>query len=524
MQTVLGLNNRLFNTLVLSITRHLRSVKGVPKEKVRHPALPLTLCPKTEYTQRQEIRMLLTITTTHTPATDLGYLLHKNPVRAQSFDLSFGQAHVFYPEATDERCTAALLLDIDPVALVRGSSARSGEGRTLAQYVNDRPYVASSFLSVALAQVFGSALGGRCKDKPEAVHTPLPLEVRLSVVPSRGGEEFLRRLFEPLGYSVQAVPYPLDTHFSEWGPSPYFTVTLTATVRLADLLTHLYVLIPTLDSGKHYFIGDAEVEKLVQKGEGWLASHPEKETIVRRYLKGRQSLVRDALEQLTASEQPEIDDIGEQHDREEESIEKKISLHEQRLGAVLAALKASDARRILDLGCGEGRLLSLLLADRQFQTICGMDVSYRALEIAQDKLRLDRLPPMQRERITLLHGSLIYRDKRLVGYDAAAVVEVIEHLDSNRLAAFERTLFEFARPGLVVVTTPNVEYNPKFETLPAGKFRHKDHRFEWTRAEFQAWAGRVCERFGYAARFLSVGPEDAEVGAPSQMAVFERQQ
>jgi 3' terminal RNA ribose 2'-O-methyltransferase Hen1 len=462
--------------------------------------------------------MLLTITTTQNPATDLGYLLHKNPARAQSFDLSFGQAHVFYPEASDTRCTAALLLDIDPVGLVRGSGSR-----TLAQYVNDRPYVASSFLSVALAQVFGSALGGRCQDKPEAALTALPLEARLSVVPSRGGEELLRRLFEPLGYSVQTEPYLLDTRFPEWGPSPYFTVTLNATVRLADLLTHLYVLIPALDSGKHYFIGDAEVEKLLAKGEGWLASHPEKETIVRRYLKGRHSLIRDALAQLTEAEQPDTEDADERHNQEEEAVERKISLHEQRLGAVLAVLKASDARRVLDLGCGEGRLLTLLLGERQFQMICGMDVSYRSLEVAQDKLRLDRLPPMQRERIALIHGSLIYRDKRLEGYDAAAVVEVIEHLDPPRLAAFERALFEFARPGLVVITTPNVEYNPKFETLPAGKFRHKDHRFEWTRNEFQTWAEGVCTRFDYTARFLPVGPEDTEVGAPSQMAVFERQ-
>ncbi len=472
--------------------------------------------------------MLLSLTTTHTPATDLGYLLHKNPNRAQSFELSFGAAHVFYPEVTPERCTAALLLDVDPVALVRSQSARSSEGRTLAQYVNDRPYVASSFLSVALAQVFGSALGGRCKDKPEAAEMPLPLEAHLDVVPSRGGETLIRRLFEPLGYAVQVTPYPLDATFPEWGQSPYFSVTLTATVRLADLLTHLYVLIPALDTGKHYFIGDAEVEKLVQKGEGWLAAHPEKEAIVRGYLKQRYSLVRDALEQLTQSEEPQADETSEQHDREEEVTEgkirdRKISLHEQRLGAVLAALKASGAKKVLDLGCGEGRLLSLLLGERQFTDILGMDVSYRALEIAQDKLKVDRLPPMQRERIALVHGSLIYRDKRLEDYDAAAVVEVIEHLDPPRLAAFEWSVFEFARPGTVVITTPNVEYNPKFETLPAGKFRHKDHRFEWTRAEFALWGNRLAERFGYTVQYLPLGPEDIEVGAPSQMAIFERQ-
>ena len=466
--------------------------------------------------------MLLTIRTTQVPATDLGYLLHKNPARPQSFDLSFGQAHVFYPEASEDACMAALLLDVDAVALVRGHAGHRGEGRTLAQYVNDRPYVASSFLSVALAQVFGSALGGRCKDRPELAETPMPLEARLEVVPSRGGAEFLRRLFEPLGYTVGLQAYPLDSQFPDWGESPYFSLTLTGTVRLADLLTHLYVLIPTLDSGKHYAIGDEEVEKLIRKGEGWLAAHPEKETIVHRYLKGRRSLVRDALAQLTQEEEPEDGAAEVLHDREEEAVEKKISLHEQRLGAVLAALKGSGAERVLDLGCGEGRLLSLLLADKQFTEILGMDVSYRTLEMAQDKLHLDRLPPMQRERIALLQGSLIYRDARLGGYDAAAVVEVIEHLDANRLAAFARALFEFARPRTVIITTPNVEYNPKFETLPAGRFRHKDHRFEWTRAEFQGWADGVCGRFGYAVRILPIGPEDAEVGAPSQMAVFER--
>ena len=476
--------------------------------------------------------MLLTLTTTQTaldaPATDLGFLLHKNPQRAQSFDLSFGAAHVFYPEAAPERCTAALLLDVDPVALVRGQSARSGAGRTLAQYVNDRPYVASSFLSVALAQVFGSALGGRCKDKPDAAARALPLTAHLEVLPSRGGAELIRRLFEPLGYMVETAPHALDPTFPEWGKSRYFSVTLTATVRLSELLTHLYVLVPALDTGKHYFVGDAEVEKLVQRGEGWLHAHPEKETIVRGYLKQRHSLVRDALEQLTQAEAPAGDDAVAQHDCEEEAAEDraadpKISLHTQRLGAVLAALKASGAQKVLDLGCGEGRLLALLLAERQFTQILGMDVSYRALEIAEDKLKLDRLPPMQRERISLRHGSLIYRDAALAGYDAAAVVEVVEHLDPPRLTAFERSVFEFARPDTVVVTTPNAEYNPKFETLPAGQFRHQDHRFEWTRAEFEAWSRRLSERFGYAARFLPLGPEDAALGAPSQMAIFERQ-
>lgn len=435
-------------------------------------------------------------------------------------ELSFGRAHVFYPEASDERCTVALLLDIDPVGLVRNRRGPAGEGRSLEQYVNDRPYVASSFLSVALADVFGSAMSGKSKDRPELVDQGLPLSVRISVLPCRGGEDFLRRLFEPLGYTVAAVRHPLDDKFTDWGESPYFTVTLQGQMPLRQLLTHLYVLMPVLDNDKHYWVGDDEVEKLLRRGEGWLASHPEREIIAARYLKYRRSLINDALEQLLGEEDPEADQVQESHAQEEAAVEQRISLNEQRLGSVLAAIKSSGAGKVLDLGCGEGRLLQSLLKDRQFHQIVGMDVSYRALEIAKDKLNLERLPEMQRQRIRLLHGSLMYRDKRLEGFDAAAVVEVIEHLDPPRLAAFERVLFECARPGTVVLTTPNIEYNVKWESLPAGRFRHKDHRFEWTRAQFQSWASGVAERFGYTVRFLPVGPEDAIVGAPTQMAVF----
>jgi 3' terminal RNA ribose 2'-O-methyltransferase Hen1 len=467
--------------------------------------------------------MLLTITTTHRPATDLGFLLHKHPARAQSFDLSFGRAHVVYPEAGDDRCTAALILDIDPVGLVRGRRGPAGEGGLLNQYVNDRPYVASSFLSVALSNVFASAMAGRSKERPELAEASIPLEARLSVVPCRGGEILLRRLFEPLGYAVTVTPHALDAQAPEWGASRYFTLTLAGTQRLASLLTHLYVLVPVLDDEKHYWVGDDEVEKLLRHGEGWLAAHPDRALIARRYLKHRQSLVRDAIARLVSDEESEQDDdSGAGRDAEENTLERPLSLHEQRLELVRAVIRESGATNVLDLGCGEGRLLRRLLEERQFTRIVGMDVSYRSLEIAADRLKLDRMPPMQRERIVLLHGSLVYRDDRLQGFDAAAVVEVIEHLDPPRLAAFERVAFEFARPRIVTVTTPNAEFNIVWPTLPAGQFRHRDHRFEWTRAEFEAWGSRVAERCGYVVRFAPVGPAQPDVGSPSQMAVFTR--
>jgi 3' terminal RNA ribose 2'-O-methyltransferase Hen1 len=464
--------------------------------------------------------MLLTITNRQAPATDLGYLLHKNPSRLQSFDLSFGKAHVFYPEASAECCTVALLLDVDPVGLVRNRRGPSGEGRTLEQYVNDRPYVASSFLSVAIAQVFGSALAGRSKERQELVEATLPLEAKLAVLPCRGGEGFLRRLFEPLGYEVSARRHMLDEKFPDWGQSPYLTVELRARARLRDLLTHLYVLVPVLDDDKHYWVGDDEVQKLLRHGAGWLAGHPERELIASRYLKHQRSLAREALAQLLDDDQPKGDDAEEVHALEEAIVEERIHLNEQRLGAVVAVLRNHGAKRVLDLGCGEGRLLQVLLKDSAFDEILGLDVSHRALERAAERLHLDRLPTQQRQRINLIQGALTYRDKRLSGYDAAMVVEVIEHLDAARLAAFERVLFEFAKPATVVVTTPNAEYNVKFESLPAGKFRHKDHRFEWNRNDFQAWSHRVAQQFGYSARFLPIGPEDPIVGPPTQMGIF----
>ena len=466
--------------------------------------------------------MLLTITYSGQPATDLGYLLHKNPSRIHTSELAFGNAHVFYPEATTDRCTAALVMEIDPIGLVRNRRGPGGEGRSLEQYVNDRPYTASSFLSVAIARTFGTAISGKSEERQELADSPIPLEARLAVVPCRGGEALLRKLFQPLGYEVSTAQLQLDERFPEWGASRYFAVTLRANIGLKDLLTHLYVLLPVLDDDKHYWVGDNEVEKLLRHGGDWLQVHPERELIARRYLRHQEHLVNDALEQLLGEEVPSIEETAEARAREEEQIEKTISLAEQRIGAVIAALRSAGAKRVLDLGCGEGRLLRELLKDKAFAEIVGMDVSHRSLQIASRKLRMDDLPTMQKDRIRLMHGSLTYRDKRLAGYEAATLVEVIEHQDLPRLAALERVLFEFARPQTVLVTTPNVEYNVRFATLAAGGMRHKDHRFEWTRCEFQTWAASICARFGYATRFLPVGPEDTVVGSPTQMAIFSR--
>lgn len=459
--------------------------------------------------------MLLTITTTHRPATDLGFLLHKNPAKAQSFDLSVGKAHVFYPEATEERCTVALIVDINPVTL-----ARTSRRPNLRQYVNDRAYVASSFMSTALLKVFGSAMSGSSNDRPDLATTAIPLTARLAMLPSKGGEPILRRLFEPLGYEVVAKSHQLDARFPAWGDSEYLTVELNGQQTLANLLQHLYVLIPTLDDDKHYWVDRAEVDKLLLRGGDWLAGHRDRDLIVRRYLKGLRSFTTEAFERLL-QEDPQLAD-GEATESTEEAIEKPLGLADQRMEAVARVLKESGAKRILDLGCGEGRLLRTLLRDAFFEELVGIDASMSALTRAKERLGLERMPEDQRSRLKLLHSSLTYRDSRLASFEGAALVEVVEHLDPERLLAFERSVFEFAAPGVVALTTPNAEYNVRLRSLRAGEFRHPDHRFEWNRRDFRTWSEAVAARFGYRVAFEGIGTEDPDVGAPTQMAVFKR--
>ncbi|MEV3997608.1 3' terminal RNA ribose 2'-O-methyltransferase Hen1 [Streptomyces halstedii] len=476
--------------------------------------------------------MFLTISTTGSPerpATDLGFLLHKHPGKAQAFSTSHGTAHVFYPEASERRCTAALLLEVDPVALVRRGKGKGRGGApdaALAQYVNDRPYAASSLLSVAMAAVFGSALNGVCRAMPDRAGEALPLRIEVPALPARGGTELVRELFGPLGWTrVEAVAVPLDERFPQWGDSRYVRLVLEGEMRLAHALRQLYVLLPVLDDAKHYWVAPDEVDKLLRAGEGWLAEHPEQQLIAGRYLSRRRGLTRQAMERLelvrlAESDDLEVESVDNAVDETTDTEQRPVPLAERRREAILTALRTAGASRVLDLGCGQGQLTQALLKDPRFTEIVGLDVSMRALTVAARRLKLDRMGERQSSRLALWQGSLTYTDKRLAGYDAAVLSEVIEHLDLERLPALEYAVFGAARPGTVLVTTPNAEYNVRWETLPAGHVRHGDHRFEWTRAEFGQWARAVAGRHGYEVEFVPVGPDDPEVGPPTQMAVF----
>ncbi|GAA3521135.1 3' terminal RNA ribose 2'-O-methyltransferase Hen1 [Actinocatenispora rupis] len=459
--------------------------------------------------------MLLTITTTHAPATDLGYLLVKHPDRVHTVTTSVGTAHVFFPAAEEHRCTAALLLEVAPEKL---AGLRGGDHFALGRYVNDRPYAATSLLAVALAKAYSSALRGVSKDRPELAATAIPLEIGVPALP---GHPLVERLFGPLGWDVTVRPVPLAPE--SWGDSRYGTVTLRGTHRLADALNHLYVLLPVLDGGKHYWVGPDEVDKLIRAGTGWLATHPDRALITDRYLAHQRAFTRTANRLL--DDDPDLLDpdrpAGDQLDAPPaDTPDPVVRLGERRRDAVLAALADTGASRVLDLGCGSGVLLGALAADPRYTEVVGADVSASALAAAER--RLERLADRQRARITLRQTALTYADARLTGYDAAVLMEVVEHVDESRLPALARAVFGSARPGAVVVTTPNVEYNVRYPALAAGTMRHTDHRFEWTRAEFADWATRVAESYGYTVVFRPVGDEDPEVGAPTQLALFTR--
>lgn len=461
--------------------------------------------------------MLLTITARRSEAlttpSDLGFLLHKHPDRVQSFSVYAGKAHVFYPEVDPQLCTAAVLLEVDPVALVRGRSGRS-DAFALGHYVNDRPYVASSLLAVAMGKVFRSALNGQCVGHEPLLEAPLDLTIAIPAVP--GNAELVCRLFSPLGWDVEAAPIAFDVTRPQWGEAPLVSVTLTGSVRLAEALSHLYVLLPVLDEAKHYWVGEDEVDKLIRAGAGWLPSHPERDLIAHRSLAGQRDLRESALARLAL-----LDDRTQQADDDDnELVAAPRPLVRLRHDAVLEVVRDLGPASIADLGCGSGALLDGLLKVQGVARVIGTEVSDVALSKAAKRLHVESMTERQADRLTLLLSSLLYEDERLVDLDLAVLMEVIEHVDPDRLPAVVRNVFDAMRPRHVVITTPNSEYNVHYPGLVAGGFRHLDHRFEWTREQFQAWAHSVATTHGYQVGFRPVGDVDPQVGPPTQMAVF----
>jgi len=395
--------------------------------------------------------MLLEISTTHNPATDLGFLLHKHPDKVQEIDLAIGKAHIFYPEANQNRCTICLLLDINPIEVIK--SKKNIRNFLQENYVNDRTYTSNSFMSTAIVKAFGSAINGTCHTRPELPETKMPFEVKLHAI-NVENESQLKELFEPLGYEINYQKYDVDSQFVEWGKSKTITLSLKKTTTLQELLSQLYVFILVLDNERHYWIGNQEIDLLKRRGAGWLDSHPQKEWIIKRFLKYIPELTYSAKLNILKDEE---------NIKENQKKEKELNLHQKRLLKAFQLLKNSHSESVLDVGCGEGKLLKLLLKDSQFKKISGTDVAFSELQRANEKLYLDTASPYIKEKISLFQSSVTYQDERFLGYDAIALVEVIEHINEERLEVFEKNIFGYARPKTVVLSTPNSEYNVLFE-------------------------------------------------------------
>ena len=480
---------------------------------------------------------MFTITTTRTPATDLGYILHKHPDRIQSFDFTYGKAHIFYPVANPDQCTLTMIVDIDPMKIVGRGSSRQLPEQALQDYVNDRPYAATSHLTSAMMDLFSTAISGRCNDRPELPDTVMPLVATVASLPCRRSDELIHRFFGPLGYDIAAEPIPLDDQFPEWGMSRFYNLTLRADTTVQLMLKHLCALIPVLDNTKHYNIGEDEIRKFMRLAEGWIETHPEREIIIRRYLRHRYRLVEKAnavVQELinnlpeeaeTTDGDEETEANGNENKRREpteDDIEKPMRLSDMRTAAVMEALHNASATTVADLGCGEGHLLHQLLEEPRFKKILGTDVSKFALNGAAKRIKTRNMTPDERQRIELIQSSLIYRDPRIHDFDAAVAMEVIEHLDPPKVGAFTQVVLGEARPKTLVVTTPNVEYNQLFAIIRSSGLRHRDHRFEWTREEFRQWAESAAEVHGYGVVLSGIGNVDEQHGQPTQMAVFTR--
>ena len=456
------------------------------------------------------ILVLLLLTTTRRPATDLGRLLALESGEVHEFAVPGGIATLHLPEVSAHRCTAAVFLEWHHRGSDLGDDQAGAGGRAPVP-----AHVTSDMLADAVSLVFRNALAGASGHRyPHLLRAALPLEIVIPQFPCQAGVHLAERLFGPLGWRVLVDPVLLDARHPEWGDTGHSALTLRGTISLADAVTHLSVLLPVLVNGnKGRLAPEGRIGRLLRPYCDWLTRHPERQLIMGSYQKRRgASLVR------TTDASPKAVEMA--HAVRPTVVREGLAV--ERLEAVLAALARTSAERVIDLGCGTGVLLARIAQDSRYTEVVGVDDAAQALELARRRLQLELLPERQRSRIKLLQLSILRRDNRLIGFDAAILMEVIEHFDPFRLPALVINIFGHARPGTVIVTTPNLEHTLRYPGPTRSGLRHDDHRFEWSRQEFAAWVADASQRYGYVGRIQGVGTCDPQVGHPTQLAVFTR--
>lgn len=469
--------------------------------------------------------MIMTMTAENLSGDHLGYLLHKNPANLHRASLSFGEGYVFFEETGEDRARVCLIVDADPLAMVQG---RGDLGHADALYVNDRAYVPSSLLASAIIKFFGTALSGRCKERPDLVDKPLDLVVTLPSLAPRARVNLVARLFEPLGYAVERLSSTQQISDEAASEASGYGVKLSTTSTLRELLSQLVVLIPVLDyGGDHRWVDEADIEPFLRRVGSWLPDHPYASYIVMRAFKHQKHLIRSVIERY-----PSIEDslaripsaASEQWDdaQLEEMAQSPLSLNQQRFAAIESIIVSIHPSTLIDLGCGNGALIAYLAKKMRFDRLVGMDVSATVLERAKNRLANLQLSVAQQKSIEFLQGSLLYADPRIKSFDMALLIEVIEHVDPERLSALELQVFGLAAYQAIVVTTPNREFNRLYIGMSEHTRRHADHRFEWTREEFAGWASRMGETYGYDFEIDGIGSISPEVGQPTQLAIFRK--
>lgn len=474
--------------------------------------------------------MFLSIAVSGEHAPDLGFVLYKHPGRFFEKSASKGRVTGGFTENREDFAEFTLAVEIDPVERVRGVNWDRG----IASYVEPMPFLAASHMSQALSQALGSAMNGVLGSKDPVIDTrvkaagvkPWPLTIKVGAV--RCSPYMIESLFSELGWSVEIESHNLDVPgVSEDDDRPLHVFTLKGEATVSDALTQLYVLLPVLDPSRHYFYDESEARKLFEKGGDWLKGHSSRDLIISRYLSKSKEL-RGYARQLFGNFQ-EKKDLDELIAETEELMRDwddpdDTSPHQQRHSQIIRDVVSWGARSVIDLGCGEGRLLERLVRIAPDMRVVGIEPSAREIERARKRLSNNpgkNLDP----RVEFVHGSAMYGDERFKDFDAAILSEVIEHVDEDRLSLLARSVFGIMAPRRVVITTPNGDYNRVFGLRP-GEFRHADHRFEWTLAECQAWVVGVTAAYPYEAEITPVGGRNADAdeghGEVSHYIVFTK--
>ncbi|TDL78499.1 3' terminal RNA ribose 2'-O-methyltransferase Hen1 [Peribacillus frigoritolerans] len=447
--------------------------------------------------------MQLTIKATGDNVKAISYLLSKNPNNLYERNHKGHLVRLFYSKFEETELEVTIFVTPDPIDLVKNNS----NSYDITHYINDREFAVSSLFCSFIRSALGTALNGQPKEEySEWVNYRFSFQFEFGPVVSSLSDKQLKDLFEPIGYEVAISRPDIEYSFEMKDKSSARSICLKGMKTLQNGLRQLFVLIPVIDNYKHYYIDDKEIEKLERYGEGWLEDHPKRDYIYRQSLRFK-----------------EIFSIVENKKTEEKKEEKieKVRLNDLRYEKIIDFVNQMKPRSIVDFGSGEGKLSVRLGFADGVKEIMAVEPSQSATLKAIE--RFDKVKNKEKFVVPeTIWGSLFYYDERLKGKDVMILCEVIEHIDEFRLPKVLDTILHDYQPNALIITTPNREYNEIYDM--EDHFRHNDHRFEWTRAEFRHWCEERNHRKIYDLQFEGIGEEHDRHGFPTQMCVFVRKE